>query len=109
MAERRTISAESPGLELELELDEGLEDTICVACLPARRRAAACPHTAAQRAAAMTAAETQQLAAAAAASPRAAEIRVALLRRIFGWRPWWTTPEGRARMRERLDRERDRR
>lgn len=109
--ERRTIRPDAPGLDLEIDLDEGLEDTICVACLREgrRQRAKGCPHAPEDRAAAMSAEETDQLARAAAASPRARDILFAGLRWALGLRPWWATAAGRARKRAEWERERARR
>lgn len=107
MAERRTICPDAPGLELEIEPDPGLEDTLCVACWRDghRRPASTCAHTPAQRAQAMAHEEDDQVAAALAAQPDAFARRWAALRRALGWRPWWATAEGRRRMREQLERD----
>lgn len=107
MAERRTISTESPGIELEIELDPGLEDTVCIACLQEGRRRSArgCPHDEAARAAAALESETQQVAQLAARTPRSRDVLFAGLRWALGRRPWWATSEGRKRKREQLERE----
>lgn len=112
MAERRTISPDAPGLELEIEPDPGLEDTACMACWREGRRrpASTCVHTPAERAQAMAHEEDDQVAGAVAARPDALQLRLAAFRRALGWLPWWATAAGRRRMRERQElEERERR
>ncbi len=83
--ERRTVTiADAPVITIE-ELDEGLNETVCVVCNPPRPLSL-CPHSPAERAARMMGVEA--LSAASAAGPF-------FDRLVAWWRRWRRDPPGR--------------
>lgn len=105
MGERRTVDLSAPRV-IEMELDESLEDTRCVACLMEgkNRSARDCPHGEAVRMKAMHETKRQSVAKEVGRAPL--HVLIDMLRKLIPRRPWWASAEGRKRMREQLEKER---
>lgn len=102
MGERRTVDLGTPNV-VELELDESLEDTRCVACLleGKNRPARDCPHNETVRTEAMEEMKRQSVAAEVRKAPT--WVLIDMLHRLLARRPWWASAGGRKRMRERIE------